>query len=76
MRSGHPVFVRKSAAIGQVLEKALVLGSEAVVEDLPFVAQSVRPGVDEWFVFHVLIRLTHDGIECEQRAVDKPSNGT
>ena len=51
----------------------MVLLVEAVVDDLPAVAQGVGPGVHQRLVFQVLVLVPGHRVDRQQRAVDRPA---
>jgi len=64
----HQFRVVQLPAIAEHAQQPMVLGVEAVVQNLPPPAQLVRAGVDQRFVVQVFIALPQHGIDRQQRA--------
>ena len=56
--------------IAENFQKPVILGVQAVVQDLTPFSQLVRTSVDQRAVVHVLVSLADDGIDRQQRTDD------
>ena len=69
VRHRHQVVVVQLTPVRQHLHQAQVLLAEPLVDDLPLVAQLVRPGVDQRIVLHDLVGLAEHWVDRQQHAV-------
>src|ERR1700732_4930390 len=57
--------------VREQLEETLVLVQKPAVDDLPALAQSVGTGVDQRFVFQVLVLMSGNGIYRQEWTADR-----
>ena len=70
VRDHQPIVADELGFITQFLERPFVLPVEAVVHDLPPLAERMRPRVHERLVFQMLEFAAFDRIDHEDRARD------
>ena len=70
---GELVVVVELCMVRKQREEAVVLFMDPAIDDLPSLAQGMGAGIDQWFVLQVLVLVTGDRVERQDRAADRPA---